>query len=252
MTLLTLIFLFTLATYLRILGWKRTCGVLCAAALSLFLMVALGWIPTRLLDNLQTAYVETTPQAWGQRNAIILLGTGVEKMPGNRGFEAGTFANARLMRATALYRVCKQHSSYCKIIISGGDPLHMGASEAKVYQSQLRELGVVPTDLILEPRSRNTWQNAQYTKALVAPLNVDRTWLVTSALHMRRSLLYFSHFGIQARPIRADYLKAHHTLTNSAWNFILTDLALNEHIGIARYYIYNLLGLNTPAVSKRM
>ncbi len=239
--------------YLGLINKQKACGALYAVSLCLFLLVGFGWLPARLLGNLQTAYVAATPEKWGQRNAIILLGAGLEKVSVKeyKSFEAGTFANARLIKAATFYRACKQHSSSCKIILSGGDPSHLGASEAMVYRSQLRELGIASTDLIVEPRSLNTWQNAQYTKALLTPLNADRIWLVTSALHMRRSMLYFSHFGIQAQPVRADYLKAHPTLMHSSWNFVLTDLALKEYIGIARYYIYNQLGLNVRAVAKK-
>lgn len=251
MTILILIFLLTVATYLGLIGQQKTCVALYAVSLCLFLLVGFGWLPARLLDNLQTAYLVAKPEKWGQHNAIILLGAGLEKVSAKeyKSFEAGTFANARLIKAAALYRACKQHSSSCKIILSGGDPLHVGASEAMVYQSLLLELGIASTDLVVEPHSLNTWQNAQYTKALLTPLDADHIWLVTSAQHMRRSMLYFSHFGIQAQPERADYLKAHHTLMHSSWNFVLTDLALKEYIGIARYYIYNQLGLNVPTTS---
>ncbi len=50
----------------------------------------------------------------------------------------------------------------------------------------------------VEPRSLDTWQNADYSAALLAKAGVTRVYLVTHAWHMRRSLIAFENFGITA------------------------------------------------------
>ncbi len=247
MTIGILTILFAVATCLGIFGWKLMAGTVYLLSFSLFLAIALGAIPAYLLAYLQAMYSRVAPIEWGQRNVIILLGAGIQKPFGEDHIEMGIFAPARMAKAAALYHACKKVSPYCKILLSGGDPLRLGISEAQIYQSQLRQLGIAPADLMIEAHSLNTYQNAQYAKALVTPLQADRLYLVTSAWHMRRSMLYFSHFGMDVYPVRADWVQAHPMSLYSAWNFVLTDLVLHEYLGIARYTMYNLLGWN-PAV----
>jgi uncharacterized SAM-binding protein YcdF (DUF218 family) len=102
---------------------------------------------------------------------------------------------------------------------------------------------VDPKNLILEDRSLNTWQNAQFTAALL-PLQTTRTVLVTSGLHVLRSRLYFARFGIHAIPVRADFERARLAPIPLGANFMLADAAIHEYSGIALYYVYEAFGWN--------
>jgi uncharacterized SAM-binding protein YcdF (DUF218 family) len=75
--------------------------------------------------------------------------------------------------------------------------------------------------------------------------------LVTSGFHLRRSVLYFSHFGVQAQAVRADYVGAQLSPLPQAFNFLALDLALHEYAGLWRYRIYNLFGWNAEARNPR-
>ncbi|WP_050009272.1 ElyC/SanA/YdcF family protein [Candidatus Glomeribacter gigasporarum] len=112
----------------------------------------------------------------------------------------------------------------------------------------MRGLGVAASELLLETKSMNTYQNAQFSRALLEQLHPDRIALVTSGFHIRRSLLYFAHFGIDASGIRADFLRPFRSLFPISYNFTVTDLALKEYLGVARYHLYNALGWNIRAV----
>jgi len=61
---------------------------------------------------------------------------------------------------------------------------------------------------------------------------------------MKRASLYFSSFDIYAIPAISDYLEPNFSIIPIGYNFAITDFALNERIGIIRFYIYNFLGLN--------
>ena len=128
----------------------------------------------------------------------------------------------------ALYRECKASGSDCKLEVSGGDARHIGESEAAVYAAALERMGVAPADLLLEPRSMNTWQNAQFSAPLLHGYRAQRVLLVSSAIHLRRASLYFAHFGIVATPVRSDWLKECMQWWPLSWNFAVTDLALHE------------------------
>ena len=144
-----------------------------------------------------------------------------------------------------LYRVCRNTSEDCKVLVSGGDPRSHGVSEAKAYQETLLSLGVSPDDVLTESKSVNTWQNAQFPLALLRQFfQADREVLVTSGFHLKRSALYFAHFGMKPLPVRADYLPGALSVMPLSYNFTVTDFALLEYIGIARYYVYNALGWN--------
>jgi uncharacterized SAM-binding protein YcdF (DUF218 family) len=245
MTVAILLLLVLIGLGLHAWRWRRL-GIACMVVAALLLVAAgCGPLPAWLLGRLQDGFA-TQVNGWGQRNAIILLGAGTVRAYRGR-IEPGVFANGRMLRATMLYRACKATGAECRIEISGGDAKGLGVPEAAAYAAVLRGLGVPRGDLLLEPRSMNTWQNAQFSAPLLRAYGADRVLLVSSASHLRRASLYFRHFGVVATPVRADYLRADLSWLPLAWNLALTDLALHEYLGIARYHVYQALGWNVRA-----
>ena len=234
------------------LRWRRSSYVIFFVALAVFLAVGCGPLAALLARGLQADYVaDVTAEPGSGGMVIVLLGNGTERLAGSQSnaVEPAPLAYGRLFKALELYQTCKRHSatSPCILLVTGGDPQRHGASEAAVYGARLRGLGVDPSDLILEERSLNTFQNAQYSAPLLSahlPLHIV---LVTSGLHLRRSLLYFAHFGIKAQPVRADYVSAMPSLLPLSYNFLVADLALHEYEGLLRYSVYQLMGWNVQA-----
>jgi uncharacterized SAM-binding protein YcdF (DUF218 family) len=228
---------------------KRPRGGWTVGLLTLILLFATGCgpVPDWLVKNLQTGYPATTAVPWGERSAIVLLGAGTEKVADDHSLEPGEFANARLLKALELYLSCKRHGAYCLILVSGGDAQNHGASEASVYGSELRSLGVDPADLVLEGHSLNTWQNAQFSAALLSAQHLDTEYLVSSGIHLRRAVLYFTHFGIHATAVRGDYVRAVSSPIPLSYNLLLTDVAWHEYVGVLRYYVYEKLGWNAAS-----
>lgn len=246
MSLNVLIVLVLLGLLLRALRWRRTGMAALALAAGLFLVEGCGWLPAWLLHGLQAPYARRPAIAWAPRNVIVLLGAGTLHPPGSP-VEPSLFANGRINEALVLYRECKTTGNACKLEVSGGDALHTGESEAQVYANLLTRMGVPDSDLLLEPRSMNTWQNAEFSAPLVRKLGAQRVVLVSSATHLRRASLYFRHFGMAVTPVRGDWLTAGTGWWPRSRNFAHTDLALHEYAGIARYHLYNKLGWNVAA-----
>ncbi|MEP6897203.1 MAG: YdcF family protein [Rhodanobacter sp.] len=247
---MTLILLLLLLALAAIAGWRcrlRLARGLAAVTLLLFLAIACGPVPQLMLHDLQDTYASTVSGPWAARNAIVVLGVGTTRASPGAPLEPPVFAYGRLTRASMLYRDCKASGKQCLVLVSGGDPQHHGAAEAAIYGDVLRRLGVAPDDLQIESRSMTTWQNAQFSRAMLLAYSPQRLLLLTSGFHMRRSLLYFAHFGMQPTPVRGDELNAVLTWP-VAWNLALCDLALHEYVGIARYEVYNMLGWNAPPV----
>ena len=198
-----------------------------------------GLIPDLLLKPLQAPFVDLTTPQWKNNNAIILLGGGTVQLPDSDVYIPSTMVYSRIYKAAELYFLCiKQHA--CKIIISGGPIEHTEKSDALVYEKALMKLGISQDDFILELNSTDTQTNAEYTKAILKQSSFDQVIIVTSGIHMQRSLLWFSHFNIQAQPVASDYLKPHISMMSLGCNFALTDFALHEYLGIVEVYLYDL------------
>jgi uncharacterized SAM-binding protein YcdF (DUF218 family) len=246
MSLDVLIVLVLLGLVLRALKWRRMAGAALVLAVLLFYATGCGLLPAWLLRHLQAPYAQRPAIAWSQRNAIVLLGAGTVRTP-EGAVESTLFANGRINEALALYRECKASGNDCKLEVSGGDAVHTGQPEATVYGALLQRLGVPAGDLLLEPRSMNTWQNAQFSAPLLHAYAAQRVVLVSSATHLDRASLYFSHFGIVATPVRGDWLKEQMAWWPQSWNFMVADVALHEYVGVWRYKVYNVMGWNVKA-----
>lgn len=227
------------------LGWRRSAGVLAGLTAAAFLAIACGPVPRLLLTWLQQPFATRAPEHWAPSNAIVLLTAGASyAMPG--AIEPGSSAYARITEAAILYRACQGTGARCTVLVSGGDAKGLGEPLAVTYSRTLLLLGVPAAAQVLETRSMNTWENARYTVPLLRNLGAARVWLVTSGPHMRRSVLCFEHFGIDAVPMRADWLRAPFSLPLAS-NVTLTDVALHEWLGVAAYHFYALTGWNALA-----
>jgi uncharacterized SAM-binding protein YcdF (DUF218 family) len=247
---MTIFVLLILVAAGAVLAWRRhrrSARAVFLLGAILFFAVGCGLVPAVALEDLQTGYAAEPVQPWKPRTAIVVLGAGTERVADSRAVEVLALAYGRVVKALELYLQCRHEGKACRVIVSGGDARGYGASEAKVYGAVLVRIGVDPTDLVLEGRSLNTWQNAQFSAAWLNDHPQDEVFLVTSGLHLRRSILYFSHFGIRALPVRADYAAAVVSPLPQAYNFLLTDLALHEYTGLLRYRVYELLGWNIKA-----
>jgi uncharacterized SAM-binding protein YcdF (DUF218 family) len=246
LSLLGLLVLFSVAA-----GWAgrralaRRMGVVTAL---LFLAVACGPVPAWLLDHLQEDYSAIPSVHWSTRNAIVLLAAGTTRLDQGDPLQPTLFANGRILRAAMLYRDCKLAGKECLILVSGGDSQHHGTAESTVYAGVLARLGVAPQDIQTDTLSLNTFENARYSRRLVLDYDPQTLVLVTSGVHLRRSLLDFDHFSMKPTPVSADVVSATLGWWPQASNLQLCDVALHEYIGIAQFHVYEALGWNTMPV----
>lgn len=248
MSLALLVVLFLGAVLLAWRGRRRAAGAVLLIALVATVAIGDGPLPQLMLDGLQSDYASQAGDHWAPRNAIVLLGAGTT-VPPDGAPEPTLYAYGRIARTAALYQQCKASGQDCKVLVTGGDPLHNGRSEAAVYGDLLGRLGVPAPDLLLEQRSLSTWQNGQFTRPMLLAYDPQRVLLVSSGVHLQRSLLYFAHFGIHPEPVRGDLVRAVPSWLPLAWNAAMFDGALHEYVGLARYRVYNAMGWNAPPVS---
>ncbi|HXH54384.1 MAG TPA: YdcF family protein [Gammaproteobacteria bacterium] len=245
MTLLFILSLLILAIIFLILKRLKMCGFTLMIMLIGFVIMGNGTLPRLLLKPLEAPYNLELKSEFSQgKNAIVILGGGLTEIPGTDIVKPKFMAYSRIYQGLQLYQSCKKSEHKCTIIISGGNPFSSGISEALVYKNELLKFNVQEMDIETESESMNTYKNAELTSQYLKKQNFEHVFLVTSGVHMRRASLYFSHFGIKTIPVISDYITARISFLPSAYNFVMTDMALREYMGILRYYIYNLFGWN--------
>lgn len=136
---------------------------------------------------------------------IVLTGvTNLSKIAYDR-----TFFNKgadRITHALQLYREGKIK----KILITGGQGLNPvnPQSEAEILQRFLLMTGVPPGDVMIENLSKNTHENALFTKEFLKEKGIDVNQefiLITSAFHMKRAQACFYKVGLATEPFPTDY-----------------------------------------------
>lgn len=189
-----------------------------------------------------------TQPEWKNNNLIILLGYGSTRWTQDEQLSSYPLEVSRLYEAARLYTNCSQQKHFCKILVSGGDPQRFGKPEARVMADELIAIGVPENDVILEAESRNTFLNARNSKKIISEQpsdkSFDQIYLVTSGIHMRRSLLFFNFFDLDPIPAPASHLKSLKSYSVASRNFFLLDSALHEATGIAQFHYYNMMGWN--------
>ncbi len=165
--------------------------------------------------------------------AIVVLGGDVDRIAGPPGAALGALSLERVRAGAALHR-----QSGLPVLVSGGIvddlPLTVGALMA---ESMADDFGV-PVRWT-EAVSPTTWENAEYSAAMLSRAGIGRVYLVTHAWHMRRSLLAFRRAGIDAvpAPVRLDpwprVRPGEFLPRTSAW--LNSFYAMHEWIGLAYY-----------------
>jgi uncharacterized SAM-binding protein YcdF (DUF218 family) len=223
---------------------KRTPAVISTALLILF-MSSNSWTSHWLVQSLEWQNIPKgdLPTA----DAIVVLGGGTRSAGYPRPDVDFTDAGDRVWYGASLYRAGKAP----KIIVSGGriDWQGNGNPEAEDLTKLLLRMGVPQTDIIPEGRSLNTRDNAVYTKEILQQNNFQTILLVTSAMHMPRSMAIFKKLDINAIAAPTDYRLSRSeidqpntqiqaailALLPNADDLAMTTLALKEYVGIVVY-----------------
>ncbi len=138
---------------------------------------------------------------------IIVLGGAVdEQITRARDQVTLNEAATRMTEGAALARLYPQ----ALLVFSGGSGalIDSSAREANVARRLWRELGVPESRMLFEDRSRNTFENAFFTRELVRPQKGEKWLLVTSASHMPRAIGVFRALGVDPEAFPVDYRTA--------------------------------------------
>lgn len=158
-----------------------------------------------LVRHLEAPYPAVDARKMPAADVIVVLGGGLA--PPSRGalYPNMNEAADRVWHASRLF-----HAGKAPLIVAtgGSDPEVAETSAAAVTKELLGETGVPESQVLLVPWSRTTQEDAELTAALLRERRVGRILLVTSALHMRRSLAEFERVGFHAIPAATDHTQA--------------------------------------------
>jgi uncharacterized SAM-binding protein YcdF (DUF218 family) len=190
LVLLTIVVLWFGRRWLRIL-----CGV---AWVALLVLPVQQWVALPLENRFPR------PLAPEHVDGVMVLGGALEMfISAERGIPSLNVAAARMTELVALAR----RYPNAKVVFSGGysSLIGGGLAEADIARQLVEQLGLPPGRVLYESEAKDTYDNAVFSKALAKPQPGETWLLVTSAVHMPRSVAIFRKVGWPVIPWPVAY-----------------------------------------------
>jgi len=218
------------------LGRLRAARVL--ALVMVVIVAGLSYVP---IPYLWVRYIENriprSPVDYSKMAGILVLGGAFERGSLTEG-RAQVALNSAAERMTTTVELARRHP-HLTILFSGstGKLISKEMSEAQIARMFFDDQGIDQGRIVYEGRSRNTAENALFSKALI--VDMTRPWiLITSASHMPRSVAVFRRQGIRIVPYPVDFQTSDTIpwgMIDLAYGAALADIAIHESVGWAIY-----------------
>jgi uncharacterized SAM-binding protein YcdF (DUF218 family) len=183
--------------------WKRPrlAAIAIFLALLAILLPSNAWFANGLVRSLEAQY---TPTQIPTADAIVVLGGALRSQAAPRPWIDVTDAGDRPIYGAQLYRQGKAPL----VILSGGriEWKGGGASESSDMAQLIKAMGVPATAILEDPTSLTTRENAVNVQKIMQERGIRKILLVTSALHMPRSMAIFKKIGVDAIAAPTDFL----------------------------------------------
>lgn len=184
--------------------WKRPqlSAFFIVLALVLILIPGNGWIAGRMVQSLEWQYLP--PRDLPTADAIVVLGGATRPQRYPRPWVDLMEEGDRVIHGVRLF----QQKKAPLLILSGGrvDWKTNSGSEAADMAAIAKAFGVPDAAILQDSTSLNTYENAVNVKQILQNRGIKRVLLVTSAMHMPRSIAIFNKQGINATPAPTDFL----------------------------------------------
>ena len=219
--------------------YRRIGNVMSVAAAIALLACGFGPVGAWIIRPLEDRFARPSFDLVAPEGIIVLGGAISPEMTKNRTTMAPI--GARLTDTIALAR----RFPNARIVFTGGSS-HLIAqplSEAEAARTFFAAMGLQSERVVYETQSRNTFENAEFTRAMLSPRPEQRWILVTSASHMPRAVGVFRHFGFNVIPWPADYqsLSGATELVASTGSvsagLTTCDIGAKEWIGLLAYWV---------------
>lgn len=182
---------------------------------------------------------QTSTEVAPDAEAIVVLAGSIRTAQGARtSAEPGPDTVYRCLHAAALHR----SAPHLPVIICGGADGQGGPAYSYVMRDFLLGQGVRAEAIIMDDRSRNTFENAVEASRLLRERGLQRASLVTDASHMRRAVGCFQTQGVEVSPSACNHLqpeyhpKLSHLLPSSR-SVAVVNAAFHEWLGLLVYRV---------------
>jgi uncharacterized SAM-binding protein YcdF (DUF218 family) len=172
------------------------------AGVALFYLLSSTYaVPHALASVWNAGYGRFESHGTSGRTAIVLLGSGGNLVAGwESDFAFLTPVGAsRVLETARIYKLFAPDA----VVISSGGHVHPGdtsPTSSETMRGALVDLGVPAEHIVLESESRDTHDEAIIIAPMLRDLKTVNTVLVTSDVHMRRSIGTFLAAGVVATP----------------------------------------------------
>lgn len=223
---------------LSLTRFARPGRVIMGAAALIFAIACFSPLGSMLLRPLEDRFPQPASALPAPTGIVVLGGALDEDIGLARGVPTMTAAATRLTSGAALAR----RLPAARLVFTGGSAnlQQEGLDEARGVHDLWTSLGVPEQAMTFEAKSRNTYENATLTKAIVQPKPGETWLLVTSAAHMPRSMGIFRQVGWPMLAYPVDYRtfgdgRDFKISGNALESLQRLDSALHEWIGLVAY-----------------
>ncbi len=243
---LSVVMLLILVGLILILFVSRLGGIsIVLAAVLILVLASLPPIANHLVMGLEDQYAVRPIDQYESVDTMVILGGSIN-MPQGRRIDVELMESSdRVLHGFRLFKASKANN----ILLTGGniDTDTWNKSEALWVAELLQEWGVPKDRIYIEGDSQTTYQNALNTAALLNKKSeIDEpVLLVTSAMHMPRSVAAFRAVGIKVIPAPTD-ITVLDVRNDGLFDglptigaLVSTTRAIHEYVGI---FIYRLRG----------
>lgn len=227
-----------LGLLLTLVRWRKAGARISAAGIALLLVCGFSPLGNWLLLPLSERFPAWHDDGRAPDGIVVLGGAISPDLTAERGTAE---LNASAERMTAAAELARRFPN-AKIVLSGGNAnvFHPLSTEAEVGRVLLENLGVAADRIVREDRSRNTYENAIFTRDVVKPKPGERWLLVTSAYHMPRAIGVFraANFPVEAYPIdwrTSGWKEAERPFLKLSAGLARLDTAAHEWVGLIGY-----------------
>lgn len=214
---------------------------------SLVLLAVLGLSP---LGNALILPLENRFPPWqeqgGPPDGIVVLGGAFDTLVGPARDEISLNESAE--RVAVVAELARRFPN-ARIVFSGGSGrlVFRGATEATLATRLFDSFGISRSRFASEDQSRDTYENAQFSKEIAQPDASERWLLVTSAHHMPRAIGVFrkAGFPVEAYPVdwrtrgRDDLWRPADSVGAGLRR---VDTAVREYVGLLMYWLSGRTG----------
>ena len=203
------------------------------------------------LEDRFPAWDESPNAARGAPTGIISLGGAIDTIVSPVRHEVAL--NEAAERLTAIAELARRFPN-ARIVFSGGSGrlIYEGSTEAEMAQRLFVSFGIAQERITLEDKSRDTDENARFSRDIVQPKAGERWLLVTSAHHMPRAIGVFRAAGFDVEAFPVDYrtrgaIDLARPFATLGDGLRRTDAAAREWIGLLAYRLSGRTAALFPA-----